>query len=364
MATNNGLPSIDIIFKGLGVTALKRGERGYAVLIVEDDTPGENKRMYRSIADLTSEEQAKFTSDNVKYIKDALEGTPLALYVFKLATEGQLTDLLNKIKGIIPRNSWIAIQSATSQKQNDLVTFIKAENKNNKKKYKGMVYNATTPDDMHIVNQKNEKVTFLDDRGEVTGDKAISYLLGFYAGLSMMMSGIAKPLKFVSVVEPENIDDAISRGEHILFNDEGEVKVARAVNSLTTLGQDVTEEMTFINTVEKMDLIYCDILHSFKNSYQGKYPNILDNQMLLISAINGYFKGLAIDKILDPAYDSRAKIDIEEQKIANYSKYGEEVVNTWDEQKIMKMTVGPSVFLEGDIKIAGIMEEFKFKIYM
>lgn len=364
MATNNGLPSIDIIFKGLGVTALKRGERGYAVLIVEDDTPGENKRMYRSIADLTSEEQAKFTSDNVKYIKDALEGTPLALYVFKLATEGQLTDLLKKIKGIIPRNSWIAIQSATSQKQNDLVTFIKAENKNNKKKYKGMVYNATTPDDMHIVNQKNEKVTFSDDRGEVTGDKAISYLLGFYAGLSMMMSGIAKPLKFVSVVEPENIGDAISRGEHILFNDEGEVKVARAVNSLTTLGQDLTEEMTFINTVEKMDLIYCDILHSFKNSYQGKYPNILDNQMLLISAINGYFKGLAIDKILDPAYDSRAKIDIEEQKIANYSKYGEEVVNTWDEQKIMKMTVGSSVFLEGDIKIAGIMEEFKFKIYM
>ncbi|MGL5569780.1 phage tail sheath C-terminal domain-containing protein [Cetobacterium sp.] len=364
MSTNNGMPELEIAFKGLGVSAIKRGERGDAVLILEDDTEGEPKKKYTTISDFTSEEQAKFKTENVDYIKDALEGAPLSLYVFKLGTEGILADLLNKIKGIIPRNSWIGILSATAKNHTDLATFVKGENKNNKKRYKTFVYKATTPDDMHIVNQTNEKVVFPDERGEVVGDKAIPYLIGYYAGLSMMMSGIAKPLKFKSVAEPEELDVAIGNGEHILFNDEGIVKVARAVNSLVTIGQDVTDDMTHINTVEKMDLIYCDLYKAWNDSYKGKYPNILDNQMLLISSINGYFKTIARDYILDPNFDNRVEIDLEAQRLANYPKYGEEVVKSWDDAYAMKMTVGTKVFLKANIKIPGIMEDFFFNIYM
>ena len=156
MATNNGLPELDIVFKGLGVDAIKRGERGDAVLILEDETEGEPKKKYTTISDFTSEEQAKFKTENVSYIKDALEGTPLSLYVFKLGTEGVLTDLLNKIKGIIPRNSWIGILSATAKNHTDLGTFIKGENENNQKRYKSIVYKGVMSDDMHIVNQTNE----------------------------------------------------------------------------------------------------------------------------------------------------------------------------------------------------------------
>lgn len=364
MGTNNGLPKLELAFKGLGVTAIKRGEKGYAVLILEDDTEGEPKKKYATISEFTSEEQAKFKAENIEYIKDALEGTPLALYVFKLGAEGVLADLLNKIKGIIPRNSWIGTPSATAKNHTDLVTFIKGENKNNKKRYKAIVYKATTPDDMHIVNQTNTKVVFPDERGEKEGNAAIPYLIGYYAGLSMMMSGIAKPLKFKSVTEPEEIETAISNGEHILFNDEGLVKVARAVNSLVTLGQDVIEDMTYINTVEKMDLMFCDILTAWENNYKGKYPNILDNQMLLISAINGYFKTVSRDYILDPNFDNKSQVDIEAQKLANYPKYGEEAVKAWDDSYAMKMTVGTKVFLKGNIKITGIMEDFFFDIFM
>lgn len=364
MSTNNGMPELEIAYKGLGVSAVKRGERGDAVLIVEDDTEGAPKKKYTTISDFTSEEQAKFKTENVDYIKDALEGAPLSLYVFKLGTEGVLADLLNKIKGIIPRNSWIGILSATAKNHTDLGTFIEGENKNNKKRYKTIVFKGTTPDDMHIVNQTNEKVVFPDERGEVVGDKAIPYLIGYYAGLSMMMSGIAKPLKFKSVTEPEELDVAIGNGEHILFNDEGVVKVARAVNSLVTIGQDVTDDMTHINTVEKMDLIYCDLYKAWNDSYKGKYPNILDNQMLLISAINGYFKTIARDYILDPNFDNRVEIDLEAQRLANYPKYGEEVVKNWDDAYAMKMTVGTKVFLKANIKIPGIMEDFFFNIYM
>ncbi|MEG0069790.1 MAG: phage tail sheath C-terminal domain-containing protein [Cetobacterium sp.] len=364
MATSNGLPKLEIVFKGLGVSAIARGEKGYAVLIVEDETVGDNKQKYVTISDFTSDEQKMFSPENILFIKDALEGTPLALYVFKLGTDGELTDLLNKIKGIIPRNSWIAIQTSTAQKQNDLVTFVKGENKNNKKRYKAIVYKATAADSMHIINQTNEKIEFFDERGLKNGEYALSYLLGFYAGLSMMMSGIAKPLKFKSVVEPEDLEVVIGKGEHILFNDEGEVRVARAVNSLVTISEGVTEEMTHINTVEKMDLIYCDIYKAWNNSYKGKYPNILDNQMLLISSINGYFKALAKDKILDPNFDNRSMVDIASQRLANYPKWGEETVNSWDDAYAMKMTVATKVFLKGSIKITGIMEDFFFDIFM
>ncbi|MGL6113505.1 MAG: phage tail sheath C-terminal domain-containing protein [Cetobacterium sp.] len=368
MPTNNGMPQLDIVFKGLGVTAIKRGEKGYAVLLIEDETEGINKQKYRTISEFSSEEQAKFTPENVKFIKDALEGTPLELYVFKFGAEDVLTDIFNKVKGIIPRNSWIAVYSTTALKlaenQSDLVSFVKGENANNKKRYKAFAYKVTAADSMHVVNHTTDKVTFDDERGEMNGNAAIPYLLGYYAGLSMMLSGIAKPLKFKSVTEPEDLDTAISSGEHVLYNDEGVVKVARAVNSLVTLGDGVIEDMTHINTVEKMDLIYCDLFKAWNDSYKGKYSNILNNQMLLISAINGYFKTIARDYILDPNFDNRAEVDLEAQRIANYPKYGEEVVEGWDDAYALKMTVGTKVFLKANNKIPGIMEDFFFNIFI
>ena len=365
MPTNIKMPSLEIIFKGLGATAIARGERGSAVLIVVDSTGEEGLSKYKTIADFSSEEQAKYTTDNVKYIKDALEGTPLELFVYRMKTESTLTDILKILGGAIPRNSWIGILSNTTQHHTDLVTWVKAERKNNKKRYKAVVYKATEPDDMGVVNLTNEKVTFSDERGEKTGDCAIAWALGYLAGMSLSMSAIAKSIgKFKSVVEPESLDTAISKGEFILFNDEGTVKVARGVNSLTTTGQDVTEEICYINTVEKMDLIYCDIFTAWNNSYKGKYPNILDNQMLLISAINAYFKELARDYILDPNFDNRAKVDIEAQRLANYAKFGEDTVKSWDDNKAMEMTISTKVFLNANIKITGIMEDFHFEIYM
>ncbi|WP_373078131.1 phage tail sheath C-terminal domain-containing protein [Fusobacterium varium] len=363
MSTTNTMPVLDIVFKGLGVTAIQRGERGIAVLILKDSTEGDPKKYYKTIEDFGSEEQAKFTAENVLYVKDALEGIPLKLYVFKIGEEEKIEDKLVIIGGKIPRNCWIATNDDTFK--TSLLTWVKAKVKNNKKRYKMLGFKLTGADDMHVTNFTNEKVTFSDKRGETTGDKAIPYLLGFLAGISINMSALAFELaKFKSVVEPEELDTAIKNGEFVLFNDEGIVKVARAVNSLSTLGQDLTIEMTHINTVEKMDLIYCDIYTAWDKSYKGKYPNILDNQMLLISAINSYYKSLARDYILDPNFENISMIDIEAQRLANASKYGEDVVAEWSDEKVKEMTVSTQVLFQANIKISGIMEDFKFPIYM
>lgn len=364
MSTNIGLPQIDIIFKGIGATAIKRGARGAAALVLKDDTEGTPKKYYKNIEDFGSEEQAKFTKENQQLIKDAFEGTPSKLYVFKLAEAGVPEDLLKKIGGIIPRNCWIA--TTDKEMQTSLASWVKSKVENDKKRYKALTYQLEGSDDMHIVNFTNDKVTWADEaRGEVAGNLVVPYLLGFLAGISINMSAIAFELtKFESVVEPDEIEEKIKNGEFVLFNDEGVVKVARAVNSLITTGQDVTEEMCHINTVEKMDLIFCDIFETWNKSYKGKYPNILNNQMLLISAINGYYKELARDYILDPNFENVSKVDVEKQRIENYAKYGEETVDSWDDLKVRQMTVGTNVYLMSNIKISGIMEDFKMPIYM
>lgn len=362
---NIGLPNISIIFKGLGASAVQRGSRGIALLIIKDDTDITfDFAEYTSVADLTSTEIAKYTEANVQYIKDVLTGTPSKIIVARMAAvDGVLADLLTKIKG--KKFNWIGIAEGTTTDQDALASWIKSTNANDKKTYKAVVYKATVTDDLHVANFTNADVTWKDTRGKVTGDKFIARLIGFLAGMPLTMSAIAKTFSDVeSVTEPESLEDSVNAGEFVLFNDEGEVRVARAVNSLVTTGEGVTDDMKFILIVETMDLIYNDIYVTWKQFYKGKYKNNLDNQMLLIGAINAYYTELANENLLDNEFANKAFIDIEAQRLANIPKYGEEEVATWDNDKIMEMTVGTNVFLDSNIKILNAMEDFNMNINM
>ncbi|KYH35833.1 phage tail sheath protein [Clostridium tepidiprofundi DSM 19306] len=359
-----GMPKINIIFKGLGASAVQRGSKGVACLIVKDTTNTDIFTKYRSTDDFTTAEQAKYTEDNVQYIKDVLEGTPKELLVFRIGEGGTLADILSKVKIKAPRNCWIAIADATDTETTDLVSFVKSAVANNHKRYKAIVYNSKA-DNMHIVNFTNTNVSFADSRGKQAGDKAIPYLLGYLAGLPLTMSAIAKPLnKFTEVEEPTDLDTAINAGEFVLYNNDGEVRVARGVNSLVTTGEGITDDMKFILIVEIMDLIYNDIYTTFDKFYKGKYKNNADNQALLIGAITAYFKSLALDNLLDSNFNNRATVDLEQQRLANIPKYGEDVVLTWDDEKVKNMTVGTNVWLRSNIKILNAMEDFTFVITM
>jgi len=359
-----GLPNISIIFEGLGASAVQRGSRGIALLIVKDDTDTTfDFAEYTSEADLTSTEIEKYTADNVQYIKDVLTGTPSKVIVARMDTTGTLADLLTKIKG--KKFDWIGLAEGTTTDQDSLVSWVKSTNTNDKKTYKCVAFNATVTDDMHVVNFTNADVTMKDSRNKITGDKFIARLVGFLAGMPLTMSAIAKTFDDVeSVTEPEDLEAAVNAGEFVLFNDEDEVRVERAVNSLVTTGEDVTDDMKFILIVETMDLIYNDIYTTWKKFYKGKYKNKLDNQMLLVDAINAYFSALEKDSLLDNAFGNKAFIDVEEQRLANIPKYGADVVATWDDDKVMAMTFGTNVFLDSTIKILNAMEDFRMKIKM
>lgn len=360
---NIGLPKIDITYKGLGTSAIQRGKRGIAVLVIRDDTDKTfTSAEYFSIEDINKTEISKYTPENVQFIKDVLEGMPSKVLVFRVDVAGELATILSEMKASIPMNCWIGIVSAVTDDHSALSTWVKASVLNDKKCYKAIVYKALG-DDTSVVNFTNVKVTFNDDRNEKTGDEAIPYLIGYLAGIPLTMSAIAKALtKFKSVIEPTDLEAAVNNAEFVLYNDESEVYVARGVNSLKTAGADKTDEMKFIHVKEIMDLIYTDFYVAWKKNYKGKYPNTLDNQMLLIGALNAYLKSLK--GILDNQFDNRVYIDVATQRLANEVKYGKAEVNTWSDEKMLQMTVSTSVFLSARIKILGITEDIFLKIFM
>ena len=209
----------------------------------------------------------------------------------------------------------------------------------------------------------NDKVTFVDNRGEVEGWQYVPTILGMLAGLPMTRSAtsfLCGNLKEVSIFD--EIDDVIDKGGFCLYKDEGDIRVARACTSLEEITQDETEDMKDIIIIESMDLMRDDIYSTFKK-WIGKYKNKYDNQVLFFTAINAYFKELEKEDILDKEYDNYSEVDVEAQRLA-WLGVGKKEVEEWDDEKVKKSTFKKKVFMKAKIKILNAVEDFKFTINM
>lgn len=363
------MPNVDVIFKQLAGSLIERSERGLAVIIIKDDTDQTfNYKTYSNITQLDADKE-KYTEDNYNAIKDCLTFSPSKCYVFRIGVEGgNIADALNIMESHI-KTGWITIAGGQTEDFTSLVSWIKSK-EDKGKTYKAVVYKTATTDSRHVVNFYNDKVTFADERGEKEGGAYCPSLVGILAACNVER-GVTyyNCTNLVSVQEfagegdiDENRDDALSAGKFILFNDEGSVKIARGINSLTTTdGINLTDDMKFIDIVETMDLISDDISSTFIETYLGKYKNNYDNQMLFVSAIKSYFTGLEGEYILDNNYENTVGIDIESQRNA-WLGVGKTEAEGWDDTTVKNNTFKRSVFLKADIKILGAMEDLTFTV--
>lgn len=353
-----GRPTIDIIFKQLATSAVDRSARGIVALIVRDDTNVTFSTIeYESAADI---ESAKFTAANVQYITDCFFGNPSKVIVIRIAVAGLIADALTIAAGL--KFNWIGEAVGITADQTAISTWIKTQ-ETNKRTFKAVVFNATAPDCKHVVNLVNTNVTFNDTRALQTGEKYVATLLGIFAGLPLNMSSTYfKCTNLKSVVEPADVDASINLGNLVLFNDENYVKIGAGVNSLVTITTTNTADMQQIGIVEAMDLMLEDIRSTFKDEYVGLYKNKYDNQVLLISAINSYLNTLEIEEVLDNAYNNTVKVDVAAQKLA-WQGVGKDT-SIWSDQVTRNNTFKNTVFLNGDVKILGAIENLKFNISM
>ena len=359
------MPNIDVSFKQKAASLVDRSERGYAILILRDDTNKEfNYKEYDIITDV---KEADYTEENYKYIEDIFTFAPYKTCIVRIDTTTEtMSDALNIILQNV-KTGWITIADGSEGDFSTLSSWIKTQN-NKKKTYKAVVYNVTAaPDEMHVVNFANEKITFSDtERGEKDGKSYCPSLIGIFAKCNVTKGcNYFKCSNLSKVKEVSDRDEALASGKFILINDGSDVRVARGINSLTTTnGTTTTEDMKEIEVVEAMDLMQDDISTTFKEDYlSGGYKNKYDNQILFISAVNGYFKELASDGIdvLDGEFENKSDINVEAQREAWISA-GTTEAKDWTDIQVRKNTFKRSLFINANVKVLQSMVDLKFVV--
>lgn len=354
-------PNIDVAFRQKATSTINKSNRGIAILILKNDTT-ENCPEYAVYKEITEfeKEKNKYSAENQQAIKDMFVFPPSKAIVVN-------SDTVSNALIEIEKNTmtgWISIADGTEE---DFVTLVSwAKSKESKKRtYKVVTYKASSTDCKHIVNFTNEKVEFVDDRGEVGGVKYLPSLLGIFAYCAgnSKSSTYFKCTNLKRVQGFEDVDVELAKGDLVLFNDTDCVRICQGINTLITYdGDKATEDMSFIETVEVMDKIQDDIRDVFKETYLGNYKNKYDNQILFISSINtSYFKELADNDDLDPEYDNIASINVESQRNA-WIASGKSEAAEWDDAKVKNTTFKRDLYLLGDIKILGSMTNLKFDI--
>ena len=362
------MPNIDVSFKQKAASLVDRSERGYAILILRDDTNKEfNYKEYDIITDV---KEADYTEENYKYIQDIFTFAPYKTCVVRInASESDsqtITDALNIVSQKV-KTGWITVGNGKTEDFNTLSSWIKTKVTMEKKTYKAVVYNAITPDEKHVVNFVNEYVTFSDrTRGKVGGVHYCPSLIGILAKCNITKGcNYFKCTNLSEVEEVEDRDTALGDGKFILFNDGDDVRIARGINSLTaTNGTTTTEDMKEIEVVEAMDLMQDDISTTFKEDYLGGgYKNKYDNQILFISAVNGYFKELAADGIdvLDGEFENKSDINVEAQREA-WIAAGTTDAKDWTDIQVRKNTFKRSLFINANVKVLQSMVDLKFVV--
>ena len=182
---------------------------------------------------------------------------------------------------------------------------------------------------------------------------------------------ICDTLTYVEPVgEDDKINAEIAKGNIVLINDPyngvNYVRIGEGINTMTTTKDEFhTGDMKYIDIVEAMDAIREDIHQAFKSGFCGIKKNSTDNQALFVGDVNDYFDKLEKEEygqILEPTYDNKTEIDVAAQRLAWMDEKSEAV--DWDDTKVKNMPFHRNIYLLGDIKINGAMENMKFKINM
>ncbi|BAK15851.1 hypothetical protein SSIL_1428 [Solibacillus silvestris StLB046] len=351
-----GLPQINIMFYSRAVSAISRSALGIVALILRDETSTvvTGTTTLKSIEDLTASD---WTPENYDYIEQALAGTPSKVVVLRIGTAAELTGELKKLGSI--KFNYAAMPGATEEEASLLASWIKSKRTNDKKTFKAVIANQAA-DDKGILNPTTKRI-WVGEK-EYTPQQYTARFAGIFAGLPFTQSATYYVLPEVTAIEEHEDPDAdINNGELILINDGENIKIGRAVNSLTTLTVREKADYKKVKIVEVMDMIVDDIRDTFAKEYIGKVINVYDNQVLFITAVNAYFKILMGDQILDPSYNNVSFIDVEAQRLA-WESIGTDTTD-YDDQQIREMSFGDDVFLGGQVKISDAMEDLTFDIF-
>ena len=350
-----GLPTINIVFKKQASDAILRSKKGVVALILKDSTAGNHILTAESQipATLSAENRAAvqraflgYVSKPRKVILSVVTGDTMDTALAYLAT--QQFDYL------------AGPTTCTADQAAAIKTWILAQREN------GAVYKAVLPD---LTADSEAIVNFAAD-GIIADGKTFdtaSYcgrIAGLIAGTPMTRSCTFAPLPEVQDVErltKTAMDTAIDEGKFMLYHDGTTVKVARGVNSLTTLSGEKDSQWKKIKIVELLDMIRTDIKKAAEDGFVGKYQNTYSNKCLLVTAIHEYLLELEKEGLIREgsmvSIDLAAQTAYLQEKGVDTSAMDEQDIKSanTDEQVFVAVTISPIDAIE-DITVNVTLE--------
>ncbi|MCD8025085.1 MAG: hypothetical protein LUE64_06075 [Candidatus Gastranaerophilales bacterium] len=243
---------------------------------------------------------------------------------------------LSSVVEQIKKLSWNWIFTTDEDEQTTIASYCKENSKF------GLVYNLKS-DSMYVVSCNNPSAIMSDDDAtELNTVELLPILVGVIAGCPYDKTISYKVFdELKSVEEPSEIE----YGQCTLYNEEEGVRVASPVNTLLTLGENITEDMKSIAIVEGMQRLKEDIIYAFRTGYKGKYKNKYDNQCLFFSACNYYLSQLEDLGVLDPDYNNYVDVNTAKQrKMWIASGKDEDTINKMTDMEIKKLTYKKMVY--------------------
>ena len=341
-----GLPKIDISFKQLAKTAVTRSQRGIVALILKDTTK----------ASLTVFDEgdipSNLTEANQNLIKDVLKGSPNKIELYVLGSSGEIAEALTYFEGV--EFNLMCMPGAESSDVTSIKSFIKKMNE--VVKYKCDVILANEEADSEAVINYTAKNIVVGGEN-VTTSNHMARIAGLIEGTPLHQSITFATLSDVDSIEnltKEEADERIDNGELILVREMGKVRVARGVNSLTTLTDVKGNAFQKIKLRKTLNLIHNDLRRVIVEKYIGKVPNNYDNKCILITEIKNYLEDLSREQLIEKV--NTVGIDLIAQK--KWLKDNTNLdINNMSEQEIKEANTQSNVFIAISLKVVDAMED-------
>lgn len=346
-----GLPIIDISFKQLAKSAVVRSQRGIVALILKD-TAKTSLTVFDE-GDIPS----NLTEANQNLIKDVLKGAPNKIELFVLGSDNEISEALTYFEGV--EFNLMCMPSAETSDVTAIKAFIKKMNDVVKYKCDAIVANEEA-DSEAIINYTADDIVV--GGKPVTTANHTARIAGLIEGTPLNQSITFATLSDVDAIEnltKEQADSRIDAGELILVREMGKVRVARGVNSLTTLTDTKGNAFQKIKLRKTLNLIHNDLRRVIVEKYIGKVPNNYDNKCILITEIKNYLDELATEQLIEKVNTVGIDLSAHKKWLKDNTNLD---VNSMTEQEIKEANTQSNVFLAISLKTLDAMEDIMIGI--
>ena len=362
---------VNINLKALSENFAERSERGDVCLILKD-TIEPKLRVYTSYRRVKD----SYSEDNKNLIKRCFadrKAKTIKVVTYD-GTDKTVDDALNLLNLVKYNYLAFPVKSATDEEKKKVADFIKLQrdNTSNVLPVKAVLNNYSA-DTNGVINFINSSITVSDDTvytgAEFTADIAcMAAICGFKSSLT---NEVVTGIKEVDSVgnSIEDYDDLVDAGKLFIYYDIDleDFVLSRAVNSMTTVGENQKASLKKIRITDILDTIRDDIKVTFKKHYQGKVDNSYNNRKLFRDAINTYLETLEKQGALttktvtdedgnEVVLHSRVWLSVDKTRDYLESK-GVEDVDSMSDEAILSADLDEKIFLDSAVYVVDAMED-------